>query len=66
IQIVEKVPMEEHDIPLSLIVTPTKVIRTQRFGEPKVLWELVTPELEREVPLLRELRGRGFPQGGQS
>ncbi|MEM0295764.1 MAG: 5-formyltetrahydrofolate cyclo-ligase [Candidatus Korarchaeum sp.] len=66
IQIVEKVPMEEHDMPLSLIVTPTKVIRTQRFGEPKVLWELVTPELEREVPLLRELRGRGFPQGGQS
>lgn len=64
LQIVEKVPMEEQDMPVSLIVTPTRVIRTQRFGEPKVLWELVTPELEREVPLLRELRGRRFPQRG--
>lgn len=65
LQIVEEVPMEHRDMPVSLIVTPTRVIRTERFGEPKLLWELVTPELEREIPLLRELRGKRFPQGGQ-
>ncbi|MCS7102733.1 MAG: 5-formyltetrahydrofolate cyclo-ligase [Candidatus Korarchaeum sp.] len=62
LQVVGGVPMEGHDMPVSLIVTPTRVIRTGRFSEPKILWELVTPELEREIPLLRELRGKRFPQ----
>ncbi len=64
LQVVKEVPMEDQDMPVSIIVTPTRVIRTKRFGKPRILWELVTPDLEREIPLLRELRERS-PQRDQ-
>ncbi|RDD53573.1 MAG: 5-formyltetrahydrofolate cyclo-ligase [Candidatus Korarchaeota archaeon NZ13-K] len=61
LQILEEVPMERQDMPVNLIVTPTSVLRTDRRGEPRILWELVTPELEEEIPLLGELR-RKLPE----
>ncbi|MCC6029984.1 MAG: 5-formyltetrahydrofolate cyclo-ligase, partial [Candidatus Korarchaeum sp.] len=58
LQIVERVPMEPQDMPVYLIVTPSKIIRTGRFGKPRILWELITQDIEREVPIIRYLKGR--------
>jgi 5-formyltetrahydrofolate cyclo-ligase len=57
LQIVERVPMEPQDMPVYLIVTPSRVIRTGKFGNPRILWELITQDIEREIPLIRYLRG---------
>jgi len=57
LQIVERVPMEPQDMPVYLIVTPSRVIRTGKFGSPRILWELITQDIEREIPLIRYLRG---------
>lgn len=62
LQVLDAVPMEEQDMPVSIIVTPTRVIRTGAFGEPRIHWSLVTPEIEESIPILRELRTRRFPQ----
>ncbi len=58
LQIVERVPMEPQDMPVYLIVTPSSVMRTGRFGNPKILWELITEDIEREIPMVRYLKGR--------
>lgn len=60
IQVLEEIPIEEQDMPVSLIVTPTRVIRTGRFGEPRIYWNLITPDIEGSIALLRELKARRF------
>lgn len=54
----EEIPMTEHDIPLSAIVTPTEVIEINPpFPRPKgVYWKMLPQEKIDEIPVLREQR----------
>ncbi len=58
LQIVERVPKEGHDMPVHLIVTPERVIRTRARGRPRLLWEMLREEIFDEIPLLSYLRER--------
>jgi 5-formyltetrahydrofolate cyclo-ligase len=56
LQIVEEqIPMMEHDIPLSAIVTPTEVIEIRAsFPRPKgIYWKLLPEEKMAEIPALK-------------
>ncbi len=55
LQVVDEIPREEHDMPVYLIATPTKVMRTGALGTPKVIWEKLSEEFLAEIPLLRNL-----------
>lgn len=60
IQIVEDVPMTEHDAPIDFIVTPDLVIETSHL-HPKprgIIWELLTSDAYKQMPILAELRGK--------
>jgi 5-formyltetrahydrofolate cyclo-ligase len=52
----EEIPMTEHDIPLSAIVTPTEVIETEsRHRRPKgIYWKLLPRTKIADIPLLRD------------
>jgi len=54
------IPMTEHDVPVDIIITPTRTIRTGRaYAKPRgVDWSLVTDEMLREMPILAELKAR--------
>jgi 5-formyltetrahydrofolate cyclo-ligase len=58
LQIVEKVPKEDHDFLVDAIVTPTKVIRVMREeSQPTgIIWEKLTPRMLASMPILRELK----------
>ncbi len=58
LQIVDKVPREEHDMPVYLIATPERVIRTGARGKPRILWDELDERLLSEIPLLALLRER--------
>jgi 5-formyltetrahydrofolate cyclo-ligase len=63
-QVVESFRLENHDIPIDYVLTPTKLHRT-RTMLPKpvgIYWEEVTPEMLREMPILEELRGQSQPK----
>jgi len=57
IQVVERIPMTEHDMPVDIIVTPTRVIRTNTpYKKPSgIFWELVSKEDLEAIPLLKGL-----------
>jgi len=52
----EEIPMTEHDIPLSAIVTPKEIIEIQSaFRRPKgIYWRLLPKEKIEEIPVLRD------------
>jgi len=59
----EPLPMTDHDVPLDLIVTPERVIRTRRaLPKPKgILWaELSDAQLD-AMPVLALMRRRQRP-----
>ncbi len=59
----EAIPMTEHDVPLDLIVTPERVIRTRR-RRPKpagIFWEKLSDEQLAAMPALAKLRRRAKP-----
>ncbi|HZT06176.1 MAG TPA: 5-formyltetrahydrofolate cyclo-ligase [Chloroflexota bacterium] len=60
-QIVDSVPIEPFDVPVDLIVTPTRVIRCEpRLPKPSgVLWEYLSDRRLEEMPVLQELRRAG-------
>jgi len=64
LQVVDGVPMEEHDFSVDVIVTPTRAIRVkERRNRPKgIIWEKVTPDMLERMPVLMELR-RKVDQG---
>ncbi len=58
VQVVEDIPVEPFDVPIDIIVTPTRVLRT-RTSLPKprgILWDLLDPARLEEMPILKELR----------
>jgi 5-formyltetrahydrofolate cyclo-ligase len=53
-----EIPMTEHDIPLSTIVTPTEVIETKSsFARPKgIYWSMLPQEKIDDIPVLNQRR----------
>ena len=58
IQVVEKIPTEEHDIPIDIIITPERIIETRtRYPRPRgIFWEKVTEKILQDIPVLKELK----------
>jgi 5-formyltetrahydrofolate cyclo-ligase len=56
----EQIPMTEHDIPLSAIVTPTEIIQIQSpLPRPKgIYWEVLPPEKIADIPVLKNRKQR--------
>jgi len=54
------IPMTDHDVPVDVIVTPTRTIRTRtHYARPRgVDWSLVTDDMVRDMPILAELKDR--------
>ena len=54
----ERIPMTDHDVPLDIIVTPRRVIRTRRRRRKPsgIVWSELTGEQRREMPALRAIR----------
>jgi len=59
-QIVERFPMSENDLPLSLIATPEEIIEVRRPPPaPRGIdWSLLSKEDLEEMPILGELARR--------
>ncbi len=57
LQVVDEIPREDHDMPVYLIATPTRIIRTGALGNPRIIWEKVDEKILSEIPLLRDLMG---------
>ncbi len=63
-QIVASIPLEEHDIAVDYIVTPSRVLTTNRT-RPRpagIIWSKVTPEMMERMPVLKELKERRVGQ----
>jgi 5-formyltetrahydrofolate cyclo-ligase len=56
----EQIPMTEHDIPLSAIVTPSEFIEIEStLPRPKgIYWEMLPPEKAAAIPVLRNKKKR--------
>ena len=52
----EEIPMKEHDVPIDYIITPTRIVETERaYEKPKgIIWEI----LDKELPVLEILKKR--------
>lgn len=57
-QVIETVPVEDHDLFVDVVITPTRVIRIKRKRkQPKgILWDRITTSTLKEMPILRELK----------
>jgi len=57
IQIIDWAPSEPHDLIVDAIITPTKVIRIRRRAKRPagIMWERITPNMLRDMPILLEL-----------
>lgn len=60
IQIVNEVPMSEHDAPVDLIVIPDRIIETAHtYQKPRgIIWKLLPSDAFKQMPILAELRGK--------
>ena len=56
----EEIPMTEHDIPLSAIVTPTEIIEIESpLPRPKgIYWQMLPPEKIEAIPVLKNRKKR--------
>lgn len=60
IQIVDRVPMKEHDVPVDYIVTPDSIIETSHvYRKPGgIIWKLLPNDALKRMPILAELKGK--------
>lgn len=60
VQVVAAIPSEPFDVPIDIVVTPTRVIRTpSTLPRPAgILWEYLTEERLEAMPILKELHER--------
>jgi 5-formyltetrahydrofolate cyclo-ligase len=60
LQLVERVPLERHDVPVNLVFTPTRVVEVRvPLKRPEgVYWDLLTPQQIEEIPVLKLLSKR--------
>jgi len=59
LQIEEEIPMLKHDVPVDIIVTPSKVIKIREpyYQKPKgIYWEILPKEKLDKIPILNKLR----------
>ena len=58
LQIVESVPMTEHDVPVDFIITQERTIEVEHdYRKPLgIFWELLSPDAFKQMPILAELR----------
>jgi 5-formyltetrahydrofolate cyclo-ligase len=58
VQLVESVPIEPFDVPVDIVVTPTRVLRTEsQLPKPAgILWDRLEPHRLEEMPILKELK----------
>src|SRR5262245_24084839 len=58
----EEIPMTEHDIPLSAIVTPNEIIEIKStLSRPKgIYWNMLPPEKIMAIPVLKNRKNRKF------
>lgn len=58
LQIVDYIPIQQHDVPVDLVITPRRVlhVRGAHRRPPGVIWDLVDERMLDEVPLLRILK----------
>lgn len=54
----EPLPQDDHDVPVNLIATPTRLLRTQpeRHQPQGILWHKITEKMMQEMPVLEELK----------
>lgn len=60
VQIVENIPMTAHDVPLDIVITPSRVVYTNTtYQKPQgIVWELLPDSKISSIPLLEELKSR--------
>ncbi len=60
--------LTEHDVPVDIIVTPTRVVRvpeSTRLGKPSgVYWHLLSPQKLAQIPVLQDLKRRTEAERG--
>lgn len=57
LQVLERIPMENHDISVDIIVTPKRVIRNDTLHRPAgIIWNKITPKMLARMPVLKELK----------
>jgi 5-formyltetrahydrofolate cyclo-ligase len=58
IQVVDDFPRDEHDVPLSLIATPTRIIRIENLlpAPAGIHWDILSEEDLDDMPILTELK----------
>lgn len=62
-QIVDFVPKDIYDLTVNAIITPTKVITIEDVGErPKgIIWDRISEDRIKEIPILAQLKRLGVP-----
>ena len=58
LQIIDDIPVEEHDLPIDIIVTPKEIIRTNTdIKKPRgIIWDILDDEKIEKIPLLAKLK----------
>lgn len=58
VQLVDKLPQEEHDVPVDYIITNKRIIKVEsKRKKPKgIIWSKITEDMMNKMPILKELK----------